>query len=116
MAIDSVRANLINTLLYFGVIFLCITNSFSFSQNVVNNGNNIVVSQGAYVVIARDYINLNSNGNGQVDLDGTMLIDGNWINNAANTVFTNTEPVPDGKVVLRGASPQFIGGSMYTYF
>ena len=101
---------------YIGIILFCINSFAAFTQNVVNNGNNIVVNQGAYIVIAGDYINLAASNNGQVDIDGTMLIDGNWINDASNTVFTNIEPVPDGNVVLRGALPQYIGGTNNTHF
>lgn len=116
MTLKSQKVSVNYFMFYIGIILLCLLSTVSFPQNVVNNGNNIVVNQGAYFVIAGDYINLNSNGNGQVDIDGTMLIDGNWINNATNTVFTNIEAAPDGKVVLRGASPQFIGGTNSTHF
>jgi gliding motility-associated-like protein len=116
MALKSQKGYVNYFMFYMGTTLLCLISFITFSQNVVNNGNNIVVNPGAYFVITGDYINRNSNGNGQVDIDGTMLIDGNWINNASNTVFTNIETIPDGKVVLRGASPQFIGGTNNTIF
>jgi gliding motility-associated-like protein len=90
--------------------------SFLRSQDVVNNGNNIVIGSGIYVIIGGDYINLSSGSDGKIDIDGTMLINGDWINNALSPVFTNIEPSPDGLVVMDGASPQIIGGTYPTYF
>ena len=65
------------------LLFLFVIPS-SFSQNVVNNGDNIVINQGANVVISGDYTNLTSNGDGKIDLDGEILINGNWKNNASD--------------------------------
>ncbi len=97
------------------LLFLFVIPS-SFSQNVVNNGDNIVINQGANVVISGDYTNLTSNGDGKIDLDGEILINGNWKNNASDNVFINTEPVPDGYVIMRGSLPQYIGGANSTNF
>jgi gliding motility-associated-like protein len=96
--------------------FLVLSGNIIFSQNVVNNGDNIVINSGAFVVITGDYINETGNGDGKIDIDGTMMVDGNWINNAPSTVFTNVETVPDGYVILKGVSPQFIGGLYPTHF
>ena len=105
-----------NWAFFINVIFFLFVITSSFSQNVVNNGDNIVITQGANFVISGDYTNLTSNGDGKVDIDGKMLINGNWINNASNNVFINVEPIPDGDVVLRGVLPQFIGGTNFTHF
>lgn len=98
------------------MLFLLFPLSFLKSQNVVNNGNNIVISSGSYLIIDGDYINLSSMSDGSVDIDGTMLIKGDWINNALSPVFINTESNPDGTVVLDGTNPQIIGGTQPTHF
>jgi gliding motility-associated-like protein len=90
--------------------------SFLRSQNVVNNGSNIVIGSGIYMMIDRNFINLSSGRDGKVDIDGTMIIKGDWINNALTPVFTNIESSPDGTVVLDGANPQIIGGTSPTSF
>jgi gliding motility-associated-like protein len=101
-------------LLYVGFLFL--PEHEIYCQTVVNNGANIVINSGAYFIISGDYINQNSNGDGQVNIDGKILIDGNWINNASNNVFNNIETTPDGLVLMRGTTPQYLGGSTPTHF
>jgi gliding motility-associated-like protein len=98
------------------ILFILFLHGTTFPQNVVNNGDNIVINNGAFVVITGDYINETSNGDGKIDIDGTILIDGDWINNAPSTVFTNVETVPDGYVVMKGIFPQNIGGIYPTHF
>ncbi|NTW32761.1 MAG: gliding motility-associated C-terminal domain-containing protein [Bacteroidetes bacterium] len=98
------------------LMLLLSVNYASLCQNVVNNGDNIVITNGANLFISGNYTNFSSNGDGKIDLDGKIIINKNWINNATGNVFTNVEPIPDGYVVLRGALPQFIGGSYSTHF
>ena len=98
------------------VLLLLFPLNFLRSQNLVNNGNYIIIGSGIYVMIAGNYINLASASDGKVDIDGTMIIKGDWINNAHTPVFVNTESVPDGTVVLDAADPQIIGGTYPTYF
>jgi len=87
------------------------------AQNVVNNGSNIVVNSGANFVITGNFSNLTASVDGKVDIDGTMIVMGDWINNAAgNNVFVNIEPTPDGLVYLRSNSIQNIKGTTPTHF
>lgn len=91
--------------------------TISLAQHVVNNGNSIVVSSGAYIVVGGNFINKTATVDGQVDLDGTILLDGNFENHSFNEVFVNQELIPDGKVVLRNPSIiQSIKGSQPTRF
>jgi len=104
--------------LFFTIIMMLLLFPLSFlrGQTVVNNGNSIVIGSGIYMIIDGDYINLSSGSDGRVDIDGTMLIKGDWINNALTPVFTNIESSPNGMVVLDGSNPQIIGGTYPTYF
>ncbi len=86
------------------------------SQNMINNGNSIVVSQGANLVITGNYVNLNSGADGKLDLDGKMIVQGNIVNNANNNILVNIEPVPDGEVLMNGTTPQSIEGISPTHF
>jgi len=89
----------------------------TYSQNVVNNGSNIVINTGANFVICGNFSNLTATVDGKVDIDGTMIVMGGWINNAVgNNVFVNIEPTPDGLVYLRSNSMQNIKGNTATHF
>ena len=97
------------------IFFLMVATSYT--QNVVNNGSNIVVNSGANFVITGSFSNLTASVDGKVDIDGTMIVMGDWINNAAgNNVFVNIEPTPDGLVYLRSNSIQNIKGTTPTHF
>jgi gliding motility-associated-like protein len=87
------------------------------AQNMINNGGNIVVEQGGYIVISDDYINRNDGQfDGIVDLDGTIILRKNWINQANN--FVIPEPVDSvwGEVIMNGDITQYIDGITATHF
>ncbi|PKP02016.1 MAG: hypothetical protein CVU11_13365 [Bacteroidetes bacterium HGW-Bacteroidetes-6] len=88
----------------------------SFAQNVVNNGDGIVINPGAHLVIGGSYINETSGQNGFIDNDGNMVVYGDFENNAGNLVFTNIETIPDGKIWLPSLSAQSISGTTSTRF
>ncbi len=72
------------------------------SQGLYNNGASIVITSGGYL-----YIDGGANGNftnaaGEVDIDGYMIVEGNFTNNAANNVFTNVDT--DGEVRFAGGT------------
>jgi len=86
-----------------------------FTQTVFyNNGTPVFVDNNATLFIDGDYqneYNASSSTNGLIDLDGRMIVNYNWINNALNNVFINVEPIPDGIVDLSGsAATQLIQG------
>ncbi len=97
--------------------FLFISGIFSVnSQNVVNNGNGIVINQGAWLVIGGNFINMNGGQDGFVDIDGKMVVNKDFINNAGNEVFVSIEATPDGETILNGTSIQNIDGTTPTRF
>jgi hypothetical protein len=85
------------------VFFLLFCHS-GFSQFLVNQGQIIIPS--GYLVIQGNYQNQLS---GNINLDGTIQITGNWTNNAANTIMSPTNGT--GTVVFNGSTLQTIGGS-----
>ncbi|HBG69501.1 MAG: hypothetical protein A2W93_01185 [Bacteroidetes bacterium GWF2_43_63] len=87
-----------------------------FAQTVVNNGNGIVISPGAYLVIGGQYANHFASQDGFVDNDGNMIVYDDFINNAGNQVFVNIEAVPDGNIILPSGGQQRIDGSSPTRF
>ncbi len=100
-------------------LFILLVNK-SFSQALINDGAKIIASSGASVLITDDnnFINQNSGANyGKVSLNGKIYIDGNWTNNASDSVFYDNNT---GTVIFNGASPisiaQSVGGSNITSF
>jgi gliding motility-associated-like protein len=89
-----------------------------FSQILVNNGHNIFVNTGAYVIVSGDYINETSSTiPGKIDLDGTMIVRGDWLNQSPeNNVLINIEKSPNGLVKLDSKTLQHIGGNNSTTF
>ena len=87
-------------------------------QNVVNNGNSLVINSGANLVISGNYINNTANASpGKVNLDGRMIVRGDWENRSSeNNVLVNIEPNPDGIVLLDGNKTQNIKGINSTTF
>lgn len=95
---------------------LLLMGSSAISQGIINNGANFYIEPGAFIY-GGTFTNQTNGTDGAVKLDGTMILEGDFLNNAAgNNVFINIEPVPNGSVLLNGATPQGIGGSTPTYF
>ncbi len=96
------------------IVLICVVNKVD-AQGIVNNGASIVLANNPSV-----YIDGGSNGNytnqnaGQIESDGTILLEGNWTNNGSSDVFTNIDN--QGEVDFVGATAQIIGGSHQTNF
>lgn len=91
----------------------------SFSSGVSNDGANIVIEAGAYFYASGGFINMSFNPttHGSVDIDGTMMVAGDWKNDAlSGNVFANIEGTPDGTIKFIGSSTQTITGTADTYF
>jgi len=90
------------------------------SQGIYNNGTKIMVKENAAVFIAGDagnFTNQNSGTtDGEVNLDGTMTINGSFYNNGAGPVFTGTDTL--GLVVLEdeNRTTHELGGTGTTQF
>lgn len=96
-------------LFFFATFFLWSLSAFS--QGIVNNGADIVISSGTYLVVDEGaYLNQTSGDDGKIDIDGFMHIDGDFTNNAtAGNVFSNADA--DGEVVFTGSGTQTIKGT-----
>jgi hypothetical protein len=89
------------------------------AQGLINDGSNIVISTGAYVYIDGsngDYKNQSNGANhGQIDIDGTIIVEGDWTNNATSgNVFVNRDG--DGVVNFKSGTAQAINGTATTIF
>lgn len=83
------------------IIFILLCNNL-FAQ-VINN-TKIVINDGSYVVVNKDFKN-----NGNIDLDGTIILKGDWTNTSNNS-FYNIESIPDGEIIFNGDA-QYIKGT-----
>ena len=87
---------------------------------LTNYGSVIHVGSNAVIYIDGDtsgnYTNRASGGNnGRIDLDGTIVVEGNWNNNTTtDSIFINIDD--NGEVELKGSYTQNIGGSQPTSF
>ncbi|MEA1873545.1 MAG: T9SS type A sorting domain-containing protein [Bacteroidota bacterium] len=96
------------------VLLLCLVVS-GYSQGIYNNAANIVLTSSSHI-----YINGNANGGytsqgaGYINSDGTITLEGNWINNGSTDVYTAIDNT--GTTVFGGTTLQQIGGSHLTNF
>lgn len=98
------------------VCYFCLYNT-TFSQTLVNNGGNIVIREGAYLVIGGDYINKSYGAiDGKINLDGNIILKRNWVNLANNEVLVSIGAGTVGHVILNGTSKQYIEGTNPTIF
>lgn len=93
--------------------------SYGFAQTgVINKGAKMVVNTGAVMKITgsgADYTNEDTLGfNGRIDLDGKIILEGDWTNNTTSDVFINANT--DGLVLFNGSSQQNILGSTASLF
>ena len=104
------------TCFVFLVLNVVISNVFS--QNIVNNGANIVIMDSAYVFVSDNFFNLSDGySHGCVSLKGMVEVRKNWVNDAdSGYVFDNSDSLYSGTVLLSGFSGQNIGGKNPTFF
>ncbi|MCD4793551.1 MAG: T9SS type A sorting domain-containing protein [Bacteroidales bacterium] len=98
------------------ILFILVSFSFgAFAQGITNNGAVIVIESGTTVSVTNGggYYNLtNGTAHGQIDLDGTLDIEGDFENNVTDVtenVFINVNT--DGTVVFTGTADQSISNS-----
>ncbi len=95
------------------LISIFVTSSI-FAQGVINNGTNIILSNNANIVIngtTGNYTNENGGALSTTSANGTVKLQGNWINNAVNVAFSN-----DGITTELNGTNQTIGGTNSTTF
>ena len=87
------------------ISFLLSLSVLLFAQGLLNNGAKIVITTGTYVYIDGDangdFTN-SATADGTIDIDGTLILEGDFTNNNANNVFTNVDS--DGEVIFAGGS------------
>ena len=100
----------------FKVLFvLVLFAATTMAQGLINSDANIVIGNSTYLVISGCALgNYTNTGNGLIESDGTIVLEGSWINNASNNAFINTDN--QGVVEFRGAANQQIGGTVRTIF
>jgi hypothetical protein len=77
--------------------------SFGFSQGYINNGASTIISSGTYLVVDGNFVNNTNVANGNVNLEGTIKVNGNWVNNAsAGGVLSSIDN--DGTVLFNGTT------------
>lgn len=119
MSIEKI--NIMNIKRLFTIFVFLILPGLVFAQKgVVNNGAKIIITGSAILDIEggseAGYTNKTSGSDhGRINLEGKIILSGNWINNAsADSVFIN--PGSNGEVHFSGSSNQDIGGSGFTSF
>ncbi|MBN1187659.1 MAG: hypothetical protein JXB49_35620 [Bacteroidales bacterium] len=110
--------------IYLTIVLLIFYSGYFFSiiaqTGVRNNGAKIIITEGAILYIdgdaTADYTNQTYNStHGRIDLDGKIILEGDWYNNATSGyVLENMNDV--GEVWMTGSMAQTIGGTRTTYF
>lgn len=90
--------------------FILITQNVT-AQGLYNQGAKIIVQNNANIVLTGNYTNLNQAAdNGEIELNGTIYIAGNFVNNASSGgIFINRNI--DGDVIFNGAGNSNISGT-----
>ena len=85
----------------------------AFSQGYLINSGNLVINSGTSVIISGGYQNATG---GQVTLDGTISLTGDWTNNDNSAQVLVSPTSHSGTTVFAGSSTQTIGGSSTTVY
>ncbi|MFH0865533.1 MAG: gliding motility-associated C-terminal domain-containing protein [Bacteroidota bacterium] len=97
------------------LIIILFSNALIAQTGFVNNGMKINIYSGAYIYVV-DFANNQTGGiDGIIDIDGNLTVNGDMANNSDGNIFTNTEAVPDGNIIL-GGSDQTIYGTTPIFF
>jgi len=115
------KTNIMNIKRVFTISVFLILSGFVFAQKgVVNSGAKIIITGNAILDIEggseAGYTNETSGSDhGRIDLDGKIILTGDWTNNASGgNVLIDLDG--DGEVIFSGSSTQNIGGSGVTDF
>jgi hypothetical protein len=86
---------------------------YSYGQGMINSGASVNMSGGATIYISGSTGNYTNENGGQITAGSTdnIMLEGNWINNASNTVFTD-----NGGIVSMLGNNESIGGTNSTSF
>lgn len=85
----------------------------TYAQGLLNNGAKIVITSGTNVYIdggaSGNFTNATNSTDGEIDLDGKIIVEGNFTNNSNGNVFINTDT--DGEVVFAGTTQNITSSS-----
>ena len=96
-------------------VIICISPVVKAQMGFHNNGMQIKIESGAYVNVV-DFTDSTGGGvDGTIDIDGTLIVNGDMTNNTTGNVFTNIETVPNGDIIL-GGTDQTIQGLTPIFF
>lgn len=105
------------------LVFTCLallTSVLAFAQGVYNNGATLTITSGTVFTIdggtnAKYTNNSDGSSHGSIDIDGTLLLEGDWTNNATSgNVFINRDG--DGVTEFSSSNAQAIAGTAATVF
>jgi len=97
------------------IILIILSHVLHSQTGFVNNGMKINIESGAYINVV-DFSNNTVGGiDGTIDIDGSLIVNGDMTNKSNGNLFVNIEPVPDGNIILGGAD-QTIGGTTPIFF
>jgi hypothetical protein len=86
------------------------TVALAVQADLVNHGARIAIGSDAVFSIDGNLVNLTDAGDGEIDLDGSLRVSGNWVNEAGNTVFA---PGGTGTVTLSGGDQALTGTTAF---
>ncbi len=95
------------------VVGACFITQAVHSQGLIQSNANIVMTDGAYIVVDGANGNYEANGNATILMqpNSRIKVSGNWTNKGNTSIFLSN----DGKIELTGGN-QNIGGSKITHF
>lgn len=85
-----------------GLILLSITTISA--QNLVLSGGGMVVEDGTFLVIQGNIEIKTEVSDGKIDLNGSIMLQGDITNSTSDNVFSNQESTPNGWVLMQTAS------------
>jgi len=90
------------------IIFIFLSFTAFAQKGIVNKGGNIYIKNKAIVVVQNgDITNQSGVQAGKIEVEGTINLTGNWLNNSTATLNTGSR----GIIVFNGSVAQTIGGS-----
>ena len=101
--------------IYILFTFILFTTTQIFSQGIINNGAKIYIAEGAFIH-GGNFTNNTAGQDGEIDLNGTLELEGSWYNNSEGEIFVNIEATPNGTLILNSIVSAEITGTNPTSF
>jgi gliding motility-associated-like protein len=94
------------------IVILILFSIASFAQGLTNYGAKMTIQEDAFLHTG----NFQTESGTEIDLDGTIQLEGNWINNSPTNPLTNIESDPNGLLQFVGNTETAISGNYATEF